>query len=395
VKPLRRPLRIGVVGTGFVGRSFVRRWHGRQGLSIGRILTRRPPAEIVDFPLPEALTSSLDALIEASDIVLECSGDVVHGTDVVAAALAAGRPVVTANADLHVTTGSWLRERGLLSEAEGDQPGALAAWREQVLEMGFRPLAYLNLKGFLNLQPTPEEMAWWAERQGISLAMVTASTDGTKIQIEQALVANHAGADIARAGLLGPAAEDWEAAAHGLAQAARAGGRALSDYVLCRRAPHGVAIMASHDAAEAPLLARLGLGPGPDHLLLRPNIFVHLEIPRTIRRLAETGRVLMDNGPLPGIGVAAVAKRAVPAGTPVAQAIGGWDFRGIAVRILDEPDHVPIGLMQQARVRHALQPGQIATFAEIELPDSTALRAWRSIRERCLAASRPAVSPSP
>ena len=41
-------------------------------------------------------------------------------------------------------------------------------------------------------------MLHWSRRNGISLPMVTAFTDGTKLQIEQALVANGLGATIAR-----------------------------------------------------------------------------------------------------------------------------------------------------------------------------------------------------
>jgi predicted homoserine dehydrogenase-like protein len=94
------------------------------------------------------------------------------------------------NAEFHVTAGSYFHGRGLLSEAEGDQPGAFAAHNQFVIEMGFGPLLYCSLKGFLDHAPSREQMMYWSAKQGISLPMVTASTDGTKVQIEQALVAN-------------------------------------------------------------------------------------------------------------------------------------------------------------------------------------------------------------
>jgi predicted homoserine dehydrogenase-like protein len=378
-----RPVRVGVVGTGFVAGRFTRAFHGRQGITVSQVLTRRSIGAVRDFPLPQALTSSAEQLIAGCDVVLECSGDVLHAMEVAAAALAAGRPVVTMNAELHVTCGSWLVGRGPLSEAEGDQPGTLAALLEDALGMGFRPLVLGNLKGFLNPDPTPAEMRHWAGVQGISLPMVTAATDGTKIQIEQALIANHAGAGIAREGLIGLRRDDWREGAMALAEHAAPHGT-ISDYVLSRHAPHGVFIVAEHDPEEAASLAYLKLGPGPRYLLHRPNIFVHLEIPRTIRRLLERGEATLDNSPCPRIGVAALAKRPIAAGTRIAAAIGSFDLRGVGVRIAERPEHVPIGLVQRAIVTRAVAPGQMLEWADVELPDSLALRAWREVRERVL-----------
>ena len=62
--------------------------------------------------------------------------------------------------------------------------------------MGFHPVVYGNIKGFLNKNPKKEEMEYWSKRNGISLGMTTSFTDGTKVHIEQALVANGLGADI-------------------------------------------------------------------------------------------------------------------------------------------------------------------------------------------------------
>lgn len=62
-------------------------------------------------------------------------------------------------------------------------------------------MVYGNIKGFLNDDPLPAEMAFWSKKQGISLHQVTAATDGTKVEFEQALVADRLGADIIKPGL--------------------------------------------------------------------------------------------------------------------------------------------------------------------------------------------------
>ena len=120
----------------------------------------------------------------------------------------AGVPVVTINAELQVTTGSYLCGKGFLTEAEGEQPGSLAALREEALQMGFQPLVYGNMKGYLNHNPSPEDMAYWSKRQGISIEQTTSFTDGTKVQIEQVVVGNGFGATITRRGLEGLASTD-------------------------------------------------------------------------------------------------------------------------------------------------------------------------------------------
>ena len=127
--------------------------------------------------------------------------------------MAASIPVVTMDAEVQVTTGSHFARKGLFTEAEGDQPGCLAALREEAVQMGFLPLVYGNIKGFLNHNPVPDEMAFWAKKQGISLDKVTAFTDGTKVQIEQGLVANGLGAGILRPGRPRPGAPDLTARA--------------------------------------------------------------------------------------------------------------------------------------------------------------------------------------
>ncbi len=78
-----------------------------------------------------------------------------------------GKAVVTMNSEFHVTVGSHFVGAGLVTEAEGDQSGSLAALAEEVRAMGFVPRIFGNTKGYLNLNPKPEDMAYWAAKQGI------------------------------------------------------------------------------------------------------------------------------------------------------------------------------------------------------------------------------------
>lgn len=348
-------------------------------MRVSRMLTRR---KLSDLPADEIYTNSTDDLIDHSQLIIEAAGDPIYGTDVIARALEAGQPVLTMDAELQITTGTYLSTLGYLSEAEGDQPGALAALHREALAMGFKPLVYGNLKGFLNLNPTPEDMDYWAKFQGISMDQVTAFTDGTKLQVEQVLVANGLGATIARQGLLGYISAEVDEGAIRLAEAASQIGAPISDYLLSdlkapRKLPAGVFITALHDERQAPALKYLKMGQGPYYTLLRNYHLCHLEIPKTIREALNRAPVLLDNGSHPTTSVAAISKAELTAGTRVDHALGSFAVRGEAILIKDKPDHLPIGLMRDAVVKNTIEPGQMLTLDDVEIPKTLAYRAWQ------------------
>ncbi|MGK9063636.1 NAD(P)-dependent oxidoreductase [Stutzerimonas chloritidismutans] len=345
-----------------------------QDLEISHVLTRRPLHSLADFPLSDRLTQSVDQLMAGADLIVECSGDVFHGTEVIERAFEAGLPVVTVNAELQVTTGSYLAGKGLLTEAEGDQPGSLAALHEEALMMGFTPLVYGNMKGYLNHNPSPEDMAYWAKRQGISVDQTTSFTDGTKVQIEQVIVGNGLGATITRQGLEGLASTNLTETGNLLGLMSERIGQPFVDYVIPAGYPAGgVFLVCRHDDEQQAALEYFKLGPGPFYTLVRPFHLCSLEVGKTVRRVLNGGGVLLNNSTSPTLGVAAIAKRAMRPGELIERGIGGFQFRGEAVRLDDEPDHVPIGLLRKTALKRAVEPGQLITFEDVDILPSRAL----------------------
>jgi predicted homoserine dehydrogenase-like protein len=325
------------------------------------------------------LTDSLEELIDQSDIVVECTGDVVYATDVISEAMNASLPVITMDAELQVTTGSYLSGKGLITEAEGDQPGCMAALREECLSMGFKPIVYGNIKGFLNTSPVPDEMALWARKSGISIDKTVSFTDGTKVQIEQALIANGLGAGIACPGLAGYPAKDVNSGASVLAELATKLGYPISDYILSPGSPAGIFIVARHDERFREYLKYYKMGEGPYYTLLRNYHLCNMEIPKTIWRVMNGGGVLLNNGKRPAISVAAIAKKPLAPGDLIQRGIGSFEVRGSTVKIADCPGHVPIGLLSNAVVTRHISPGQILEFDDIKLGESLARDAWEKI----------------
>ena len=134
--------------------------------------------------------------------------------------------------------------------------------------MGFEPLVYGNMKGFLNLDPEPDEMKYWAGKQGIRVHQTVSFTDGTKVHIEQAFLANGFGAGIAKPGLLAIESEDFNGAVEQLAHAADAMGAPISDFVVSPGQVPGVFIVGKHDGVHQATLRYLKLGEGPYYTLV-------------------------------------------------------------------------------------------------------------------------------
>ncbi len=371
--------KIGVIGTGFIAQGLIKALEKLEDLEVSKVLTRRKIDSIGSFANKELLTNNVWDVVENSDLIVECSGDAIYGTEVVDKAFSASLPVVTMNSELQVTTGSYFAKRGLITEAEGDQPGCLAALKENIVQMGFKPLVYGNIKGFLNLNPKKKEMEYWGKRSNLSLEMVTSFTDGTKVQIEQALVANGLGSDIVQKGLLGPAAEDVESGGRYLAEHAIKQGRAISDYLLCPKGPAGVFITAEHDDNQRDALKYLKVGEGPYYTLVQNFHLCHLEIIKTIRRVLSGGGVLLNNTSTPSISVGAIAKKKIKSGEKIKQGIGSFLVRGEAIKINEYEGHIPIGLLADAVITREIEEGQLITMNDVEIPDSLSYTAWKEV----------------
>ncbi len=373
--------KVGIVGSGFIARGLAHLIVKSADFEISHVLTRRPAATIEDFP-PVKFTDAIHELVDHADIVFECSGDVLHATEVVMAAAKAGRKVVTLNAEFHVTVGSYFVQQGAyVTDADGDQPGCLARLHDEIVGMGFEPVAYVNIKGFINLNPEREEMQYWSDKQGIRLEQVVSFTDGTKLQIEQAFVANGLGATIAQGGMLGRRVEKLNDLDFLITESEKVG-KPISDFILCKGAPPGELIVAK--SADADRLGQYIVGPlktteSKGYILLRPYHLCHLEALNTLRRVVQGERMLLNNSAKPTLNVSAVAKRAIRKGETIARGAGGFDVRGVAINFSDCLDAVPICLLQNASVIRDIAPGDMVRFNDVRLNDSPALRIYQDI----------------
>lgn len=373
---------IGIIGSGFIGSGLAKLLIEHKDYAVSGILTRTQIDGRKDFTQNSLLTNSLDDLLEKSDLIVECSGDAIYATETIDRILKASIPVVTMNSEFHVTTGSYFVDKGLVTEAEGDQPGVQAILHEEALSMGFKPLVYANIKGFLNENPSREDMEYWGAKSNLSLEMVTSFTDGTKVQIEQVLVANGLGAGIIQEGLVKLKDDDMLHGGSILADKAKELGFPVSDYVLSSTLPAGVFMVVEHDEDQRDALRYYKLGEGPYYVIERTYHLCHLEIIKTIHRVLTGGGVLLNNGDTPKFSVAAVAKKDLKVGDKIKKGIGSFEVRGTAVEIKSNARHVPIGLLANATLKNNIKEGEKIHFDDIEIPDTLALNIWHKIIEK-------------
>jgi predicted homoserine dehydrogenase-like protein len=77
--------------------------------------------------------------------------------------------------------------------------------------------------------------------------------------------------------------------------------------------------------------------------------------------------------------VAAIAKRDLKVGERIKKGIGSFDVRGIAIKIDDDREHIPIGLVADVTIKRDVPEGKRLTFDDVELPDTLAARIWKEM----------------
>jgi predicted homoserine dehydrogenase-like protein len=401
VVPVTLPtqIRVAVVGAGFVARGLVHRLARRATMAPPLVVSRREePARAIlhqagfdpdgvvrsDDPdvLSEAVASGRPAItadadvlpvVDGIDVVVEATGAMEYGTQVMLAAFAAGHHVVSMNAEVDALLGHRLEAAAAshgvsYSIADGDQPGVLLRMIDETHQLGLEPAVALNCKRNLDVHQSREDSRPYAERDGTSVEMTTSFGDGTKMHIENVVTANLSGL---RPAPLGTPGVRTELAT--VAEDVRAAGvpdRSVH-FTLGGDFGGGVLVLArsTDPDFDAPYLRYGKLGDGPWYPLFRPYHLIHMEVATTIEQLAAGGPSLGRRTPEPIATCVAVAKQELASGTTM-DGIGGDHCYGVAAGRDDGDDLLPIGLAQHATLRRAVTIDRPVRLADVELDDT-------------------------
>ncbi|HMG32147.1 MAG TPA: Gfo/Idh/MocA family oxidoreductase [Jiangellaceae bacterium] len=398
-----RPIRVGMVGAGFMGQGLTNQiTNSVSGMRMAAVYNRRRErAEHVfrysglENVVVADTQLALDAAIRAGrpavaedpfmicrsdqiDVVVDVTGSVEFGANVILEAFRYGKHVVLMNAEVDGTIGPILqvyaKQHGvILSACDGDEPGLQMNLYRWVKGLGLIPRVVGNVKGLQDPYRNPTTQKAWAERWVQNPAMVTSFADGSKISFEQSIVANATGFKVRQRGMTRGQVYDGSIMdihqLYDLDELRELGG--VVDYTV---GPAGVKIfcLAEHsDPKQRHYLNLYKMGEGPLYPFWVPYHLVHFEAPNAIARVVLFGDNLAPPLAGPVVEVCAVAKRDLEAGE-VLDEYGNYMTYGEAANVeeMSTMRYLPEGLVEGCRLKRAIRKDEVLTYDDVDLPSS-------------------------
>ncbi len=423
-----RPIALGIVGAGFMGRAVARQVSKAvPGIRVAAIANRHLDKaeraareaglerEVVDDAAGvsrafargrTAITEDPIALCEAPELeaILEVTGAVEFAARIAVAAIENGKHMILMNAELDATLGPILKQRAdtagvVYTNADGDQPGCTLNLYREVRAYGLRPVLCGNVKGLEDHYRTPETQAAFAARWGQDPSMVTSFADGSKISFEQAVIANATRMRVLERGMLGPevpAGTPVEESTSLFPADRLLEGDGFVDYVVGARPGGGVFVLAhSEDPWERHFLNLYKVGEGPLYCFYTPYHLCQFETPLTVVRAVDFGdAAIAPLGP-PCVDVVAAAKADLDAGTEL-DGIGGFHLYGQCENseVAAAENLLPMGLAEGCKLVRDVSRDTFLTYDDVEVPSGRAADVLRREQNEAfgLAAREPAAT---
>jgi predicted homoserine dehydrogenase-like protein len=396
-----RPIRVGMIGAGFMaqglantivnsvpgmevaaiyGRRLERATHVYEyaGLENSAVATTQGGLEdairagrpvVTDDAFLLSRSAQIDALVDVT-------GSVEFGAQVVLEAFRHGKHVILMNAELDATIGPVLhvyaqRHGVILSACDGDEPGVQMNLYRWVRGLGLVPRVIGNVKGLQDPYRNPETQKGFAEKWGQNPAMVTSFADGSKISFEQTIAANATGFKVQTRGMSRGVPFDRSPlelpSLYDVDEVRALGG--IVDYTV---GPSSVKVfcLAEHsDPKQRHYLSLYKLGDGPLYPFWIPYHLPTFEAPNAIARVVLLGDGLAPPLAGPSVEVCAVAKRDLKAGETLDD-YGMFMTYGEAVNVeeMSAQRYLPEGMVEGCRLRRDIARDEVLSYDDVELP---------------------------
>ncbi|MBD2097415.1 Gfo/Idh/MocA family oxidoreductase [Trichocoleus sp. FACHB-591] len=396
------PVRVGMIGAGFMGRGIAnqiansvpgmelvaifnrnldgaKRAYTEAGITDVRVVNTVADLEAAIAQGQYAVTDDAMLLCQAEgiDALIEVTGTIEFGAQVVLEAIAHHKHVILMNAELDGTIGPILkvyadREGVILSACDGDQPGVQMNLYRFVKSIGLTPLLCGNIKGLQDPYRNPTTQEGFAKRWGQKAHMVTSFADGSKISFEQAIVANATGMKVAKRGMLGydyTGHVDEMTHMYDVDQLKELGG--IVDYVVGTKPGPGVFVFGTHDDPKQQHYLNLyKLGEGPLYSFYTPYHLCHFEVPLSVARAVLFQDPVMAPLGGPVVDVVTTAKIDLKAGETL-DGIGFYMTYGQCENsdVTQAQNLLPMGLAEGCRLKRDVPKDQVLTYDDVELPE--------------------------
>lgn len=394
-----RPIQVGIIGAGYMGRGMALTIEKAiPGMRVAAIYNRTP--ETAKFALEQceveniieansvadiesaiekgiyAYTGDADLLCQAGNIdaIVEATGEVEFGAQVVMSAIANNKHVILMNAEVDAVVGPILKEYAdragvVITNIEGDQPGDIMNLFRWVETIGYQPVLAGNIKGLQDHYRTPETQKAFADKHKQGVKMITAFADGTKISMEMAVVANATRFGVAARGMKGPTCDHVTQAPDCFTEDELSRG-GIVDFILGAKPGGGVFVIGFNDQPVLRQYANyLKMGDGPYYTFYVPYHLPHLEAPLTVARAVLFRDAAIAPMGAPVADVLTAAKCDLKAGT-VIDGIGGFHCYGLIdeIQVARAGNYIPMSLIQGCKLRRDIQKDEIISYADVIVP---------------------------
>ncbi len=372
---------------------------GAMGLGIIQVLRKSPEFEIVAVsdidpialnkarsfisPKTVATKNSKEALKTHPDILIDSTNSILDSAIILQTALEEGINVILMNGEVDQVFGRLLlktaeRNHALITSDSGDQHGVLKRTIDDVRNMGFEIVMAGNNKGFLNRYANPDSIELEAAKRRLTRKQCSAYTDGTKLAIEMAIIANAENLGLLKEGMIGPKVDYVVDAlsAFDFNRARDVGG--VVDYVLNAKPGGSVFVVGySSNPDDMFYMNYYKMGSGPYYIFVRPYHLCHFETPLTIKKIMlEDKPILVQK--YYSLEVNSYAKTPLKANTKL-DGIGGFHLYGL----LGKPTGLPIGLSERAILVNKKEKDQSVDWSDVTFKeDDPILDLWKE-QEKC------------
>ncbi len=310
--------------------------------------------------------AGIDAVIEVTNTVSEAGHYAIE-------ALEHGKHLILMNSEIDLIFGPYLarlaEERGLVcTSCDGDQYGVLKHLIDELRSWGFELVMAGNIKGFLDRHANPTSIVPEADKRNLDYRMCASYTDGTKLNIEMAIIANACGLRTTVPGMHGPRADHVSEVFHKFDLDSLWHERApFVDYVLGAEPGGGVfAIGYCDHPYQREMLAYYKMGAGPYYLFYRPYHLCHVEALASMVEAIREGRSILQ--PVFGLrtNVYSYAKKALKRGDAL-DGIGGYTCYGLIENCLELPLHpgLPICLADEVVLTREIEKDEPIMLADV------------------------------
>ena len=414
-----RPLRVGLVGAGQMGRGFAAQLLRMPGITLSAVLdVQRERAEeaLTQSGLTASAAETTDKAVQAIengesvalggidelgalplDIVVEATGVPDVGARVALESLLGGIGIATLTVESDVTVGRLMAEvatetGSLYSVCRGDEPVETKILVDYARDLNFEVVcAGKGKNNPLDVYATPESLASRAADKQMNPKMLCSFVDGSKAMIEMAALANTTGLGVSKRGMHGPAST--VPTLHQTFALKEDGGvldkAGVVDYCTGPVAPGVFVVVRTEDPYVNHEMTYLQMGDGPYFALYRPYHLASIEAPLTVFEMALDHRPSLTSEHWTAE-VGAETKRPLKAGERI-DGVGGSMVRGLIDDSADfERDGgVPLGVLAGARLTRDVPVDHLITTDDVELDESTLIVRLRRLQEQTVAGATP------